>query len=129
MIMFRLGFLCLILLSSNGRAAEPNVAARKGGSDWPIFLGPTQNGVSTETGILTQWPKDGLKILWDAPMGMGYAPPVIGKGRLYHFDRFGDKMRLTCRNSESGKLRWRFEYETDYRDLSLAHHANSKSHN
>ena len=104
--MFRCTFGCLLLLASTGSAG-----------DWPIFLGPTQNSVSPETGILTQWPKDGLKIVWDAPMGMGFAPPVIGKGRLYHFDRFGDKMRLTCRNSESGKLRWRFEYDTDYQDL------------
>jgi outer membrane protein assembly factor BamB len=95
----------------------PDLRTRKSGSDWPIFLGPTQNSVSTEKGILTAWPKDGLKVLWETEMGMGFAPPVIGKGRLYHFDRFGDQMRLTCRTAETGKLQWKFEYPTDYVDL------------
>jgi outer membrane protein assembly factor BamB len=85
--------------------------------DWPCFLGPTQDNVSSEKGILTAWPKTGLKVLWEANMGLGYAPPVTAKGRLYHFDRFGENNRLTCRDAATGKLRWRFEYPTDYEDL------------
>lgn len=88
---------------------------RTKGVDWPRFLGPTGDSVSPETGILTKW-SDGLKVIWSAKMGLGFAPPVIAKGRLYHFDRFGDKNMLSCRNAENGKLLWRFEYETDYED-------------
>lgn len=89
---------------------------RKNGVDWPRFLGPTGDSFSPEKGILTKWPAEGLKVLWSAKMGLGYAPPVIAKGRLYHFDRFADKNMLSCRNAETGKLLWRFEYETDYED-------------
>jgi outer membrane protein assembly factor BamB len=118
--------LCLVWLAISGCSAaktaiDPDMASdlgtRKAGSDWPIFLGPTQNSVSTEKGILTKWPKEGLKVLWETQMGLGFAPPVISKGRLYHFDRFGETMRFTCRNSENGKLQWKFEYATDYEDL------------
>jgi outer membrane protein assembly factor BamB len=96
---------------------KPDIRTRKTGFDWPIFLGPTQNNTSTEKGIITKWPKEGLKVLWETQMGQGYAPPVISKGRLYHFDRFGDNARLTCRNAETGKLIWKFEYATAYQDL------------
>ncbi len=96
---------------------RPDIRTRKTGSDWPTLLGPTRDGTSSEKGIITEWPKDGLKVLWQAPMGMGYAPPVVAKGRLFHFDRFGDNARLTCRNAETGKLLWKFEYPTDYEDL------------
>lgn len=89
---------------------------RTKGVDWPRFLGPTGDNVSPEKGILTKWPADGLKVLWSAKMGLGYAPPVIAKGRCYHFDRFGDKNMLSCRHAENGKLLWRFEYDTDYED-------------
>src|SRR5262249_46388337 len=82
---------------------KPDLRTRTTGSDWPRFLGPTQDSVSTETGILTKWPKEGLKVVWETQMGQGYPPPVISKGRLFHFDRFGDKCRLTCRNAETGK--------------------------
>jgi len=97
--------------------ATPDIRTRKTGVDWPCFLGPTQNNVSPETGILTEWPKEGLKVVWEAQMGLGYAPPVISKGRLFHFDRFGENARLSCRNAETGKLIWKFEYPTAYEDL------------
>jgi outer membrane protein assembly factor BamB len=96
---------------------NPDLRTRKTGADWPRFLGPTQNGVSSERGIRTEWPKDGLTVIWEAKMGQGYAPPVVNKGRLYHFDRFDETARLTCRNAETGKLLWKFEYPTDYEDL------------
>jgi outer membrane protein assembly factor BamB len=96
--------------------SPPDLRTRKTGSDWPTFLGPNANGVSTETGILTKWPRTGLKVVWEVPMGLGFAPPVISRGRLFHFDRFGDDNRLTCRNAETGKLLWKFEYLTQYID-------------
>jgi len=86
------------------------------GSDWPTILGPTRDGVSTEKGILTTWPKEGLKKLWECDLGQGYAPPVTADGKLYHFDRFGDAARLTARNAETGELLWKYEYPTEYED-------------
>lgn len=86
-------------------------------ADWPTFLGPTQDGVSTERGIIAPWPKDGLKKLWDCPLGTGYAPPVVAGGKLFHFDRFGDACRLTCREAATGKQLWAYEYPTQYEDF------------
>ena len=85
-------------------------------ADWPTLLGPNRDGVSTEKGIITPWPKDGLKKLWECELGIGYAPPVVAGGRLFHFDRFGDHARLTCRDAASGKELWKFEYPMDYVD-------------
>ncbi|MFO0797278.1 MAG: PQQ-binding-like beta-propeller repeat protein [Gemmataceae bacterium] len=86
-------------------------------ADWPTFLGPTQDGVSTETGIIRPWPKDGLKKLWECPLGVGYAPPVVAAGKLYHFDRHADACRLTCREAATGKQLWSYEYPTTYEDF------------
>ncbi len=85
-------------------------------SDWPTILGPTRNNVSTEKGIITPWPKTGLKKLWECDLGIGYAPPVVAGGRLFHFDRFNDNARLTCREATTGKELWKFEYPTAYVD-------------
>jgi outer membrane protein assembly factor BamB len=111
--------LAVLLLVASAVHAEPppDLWTRKAGSDWPRFLGPTGNGASPEKGILTTWPKEGLKVLWEAPMGLGFAPPTVSRGRLFHFDRFLNDNRLTCRNAETGKLLWKFEYPTDYDDL------------
>jgi outer membrane protein assembly factor BamB len=99
---------CAILLLPS---AGPLVAA-----DWPTILGPTRDGVSTEKGIVAPWPKAGLKKLWDCELGIGYAPPVVAGGRLFHFDRFGDNARLTCREAATGKEIWKFEYPMEYVD-------------
>lgn len=108
----------VLLVASVAWAGDPpDLGTRKAGVDWPGFLGPTANGVSPEKGILTTWPKDGLKVVWEAPMGQGFPPPAVSRGRLFHFDRFGDNNRLTCRNAETGKRLWAFEYPTTYEDL------------
>jgi outer membrane protein assembly factor BamB len=86
-------------------------------ADWPGFLGPTADGKSPETGIIAPWPKEGLKKLWECDLGVGYAPPVVADGRLFHFDRFGDNARLTCRDAATGKELWKFEYPMEYEDV------------
>jgi len=86
------------------------------GSDWPKFLGPNSDNSSPEKGILTAWPKEGLKKVWECKLGQGYAPPVVANGKLFHFDRFDDTARLTCRNAETGELIWKHEYSTEYVD-------------
>ena len=48
---------------------------------------------------------------------VSFAPPAVSRGRLFHFDRYRDDNRLTCRNAETGQLLWKFEYPTDYDDL------------
>ncbi len=95
----------------------PDLGTRKGGSDWPGFLGPTGDSVSTEKGILTSWPKEGPKVVWQKKLGKGYATPTISRGRLFLFDRVGDKARLRALKSETGEPLWQFEYETSYEDL------------
>lgn len=92
------------------------IASSAPAADWPTFLGPTRDNVSTEKGIIAPWPKDGLKKLWECELGIGYPPPVVAAGKLYHFDRFGDNARLTCREAKTGKPLWKFEYPTDYED-------------
>jgi outer membrane protein assembly factor BamB len=94
-----------------------DLATRKDGSDWPAFLGPTGNSVSTEKGILSPWPKEGPRVVWDCTIASGYAAPAISRGRLFVFDRVRvGGARLRCLNAESGEELWRFEYPTDYVD-------------
>jgi outer membrane protein assembly factor BamB len=94
----------------------PDLRKRKDGDDWPRFLGPTSDSVSREKGILTQWPKAGPKIVWQAEVGEGYAMPTVSRGRLFLFDRVKNAARLRCLESETGKALWEFTYPTDYRD-------------
>jgi outer membrane protein assembly factor BamB len=94
----------------------PDLRTRTTGSDWSCFLGPTGDSVSTEKGILAPWPKDGPPIVWEKRLGIGYGMPSISRGRLFLFDREGDRARLNCYKSETGEHLWAFDYPTHYRD-------------
>jgi outer membrane protein assembly factor BamB len=96
--------------------AFAHLGTRKQGCDWPAFLGPLGTGVSPEKGIITPWPRKGLRIIWQKEIGAGYGMPVISRGRLFHFDRFRDQALLTCLKSETGEVLWRFGYRTHYED-------------
>src|SRR5579871_6079580 len=102
--------LCLLLLFGCSRGPDstetrPAISCLKQigpvaiaeGEDWPCFLGPRHNSTSAETGILTTWPADGLRVVWKAPLGDGFGPPAVSNGNVFHFDRYGAKARLTCR--------------------------------
>ncbi len=86
------------------------------GSDWPCFLGPSHDGKSTETGILTDWPETGPPIVWHRPLGTGYGIGSVADGCYYQFDRYDDEARLTCLDAASGEFLWKFGYPTDYED-------------
>jgi hypothetical protein len=97
-------------------APEGNLWTRQEGSDWGPFLGPTGDGKSPEKGILTQWPKEGLKTVWEKALGTSYGAPAISQGRLFQFDRFGRMARVYCLQAETGDELWRYEYPTAYED-------------
>ena len=83
-----------------------------GAADWPGYLGPKRNGTSAEKGILRTWPKEGPKILWTVPVGIGYGGPAVSDGKVYLLDRdekVGDNLR--CFDLSSGKELWNFAYD------------------
>lgn len=94
----------------------PDLRTRTAGRDWPGFLGEFANGVSSEKGLITPWPEDGPRIVWQRGMRESYGAPSISRGRVFLFDRIDDKNRLYCLKSETGEALWTFEYPATYRD-------------
>ena len=95
----------------------PDLRTRKNGTDWPGFLGPTGDSTSSEREIITRWPAEGLPIVWHKPIAEGYCAASISMGRLFLFDRLGDRARLRCMKSATGEDLWEFTYPTDYIDM------------
>ena len=85
-------------------------------ADWPQFLGPGRDSISSETGLLATWPKDGPPVAWQKPVGAGFSGPVVAGGRLVLLHRIGDKEIVACLDALTGKENWQFAYPTDYRD-------------
>src|SRR6266545_714591 len=60
------------------------IAGPARGLDWPQWRGPNRDGISQETGLLKEWPKDGPKLLWQQKnIGYGYSTPAVVGDRIY----------------------------------------------
>src|SRR5262245_15302593 len=52
-------------------------------ADWPTFRGSNRLAVSSETGLLQEWPKEGPLLVWQAKgAGRGYASLAIAGDRI-----------------------------------------------
>jgi outer membrane protein assembly factor BamB len=77
-------------------------------NDWPQWRGPQRNGISQETGLLKEWPKDGPKLQWKATeIGSGYSTPAVVGERLYVLANEGlENEFVEALDASSGKRIW-----------------------
>lgn len=115
--MIRLGGLLLacVTFSLLLYAEEPATRSSRPGVDWPGFLGPNGNGMTSEKGI-APWVQGEPKLLWSLPIGEGYSAPIIVQGKCIIFDRVGNQVRCRCLDAETIKQLWSFEYPCSYQD-------------
>ena len=70
--------------------------------DWPRWRGPRQDGIAQESGLLKQWPAEGPKKLWSAPLSGGFSSMIVFDGSLYANKRkqAGSCSLLGCGNGK-----------------------------
>ncbi|MFP6899402.1 MAG: PQQ-binding-like beta-propeller repeat protein [Opitutales bacterium] len=75
--------------------------------DWPQWRGPNRDGVSTETGILDEWPEGGPKLLWKANgIGAGFSSVSVTGNRIYTMGDGQEASQVHCLNAQNGKIIW-----------------------
>lgn len=73
-------------------------------SEW---RGPNRSGVYNETGLLTEWPAEGPKLLWSVDStGRGYGSPVVAGNQLF-INGEKDSTSFLYAYSLEGKLLWK----------------------
>ncbi len=99
-----IALLAIALSNSYARAEE-----------WPKWLGPQGTGISSETGLLDQWPSTGPARLWTAQVGDGFSSPVALDGKVYILGMQGSNDVLTSLDAESGKIVWQQSYQVKHK--------------
>lgn len=104
-------------LSSQSWSADP---------EWPTFRGSQRWAVSSETGLLQEWPSSGPELVWKATgAGRGYASLAIAGGKLF---TLGDGLStaddsdeyLTAFHLATGKQIWKAKTGSPWTDGSPA---------
>ena len=75
-------------------------------SDWPQFLGPTRNGISTETNLIDQFGDDGPQVLWSITPGEGMSGLAVTGDVVYTLvQRDGEQLAIAL-DAASGEEAW-----------------------
>jgi outer membrane protein assembly factor BamB len=104
--------------------AMPSLSAK----DWPQWRGTERLGLWTETGILREFPDDGLTVTWRMPVNGGYSGPAVADGRVFVLDYVETEARvmngterLLALDEETGAVLWSHEWATTYRMLMFTY--------
>src|SRR5687767_10664861 len=78
-----------------------------GPGDWPQWRGPNRDGVSLESGLLKEWPKEGPPIVWQVDnVGVAYSSIAVKDRRIYTQGDLGGIEHVICLDAASGQRLW-----------------------
>ncbi|MCP3962728.1 MAG: PQQ-binding-like beta-propeller repeat protein [bacterium] len=100
--------LCLLVL--------PVAFADSETSNWPSFRGPTSDGKSAETGLLTSWPDAGPEQLWQVPLGGGFSGIAAVDGKLFTLYGKGGRELAAAIDAGTGKQLWKVDLDQERHD-------------
>ncbi len=113
--MYRFGSLASIRqrLSFATLCALGFICGQAKAGDWVHWRGPTQNGVSYDTGLPEKFSLDksapDSNLIWTQPYGCR-STPIVMNGRVYIVDSAGEgvhvRERVMCFDADSGKVLW-----------------------
>ena len=76
-------------------------------SEWSQWRGPNRDGLSTETALLKEWPKDGPPLLWKTTgLGAGFSGVSVAGQRIFTMGDQTDANHVLSLNRADGKLLW-----------------------
>jgi len=86
------------------------------GEDWPVWRGPSKNGVSTEKNWQHNWPATGPAVLWKTNVGIGFSSVTVADGRLFTMGNSNNQDTVTCLEAKTGKVLWTHSYDCPLED-------------
>src|SRR5688572_21914156 len=76
-------------------------------ADWPQWRGPRRDAISTESGLLKEWPAGGPPLIWKTTgLGGGYSSVAVVGELIYTIGDGPDASFVHAINRKDGKPRW-----------------------
>jgi outer membrane protein assembly factor BamB len=83
---------------------------------WTNFRGPNRDGRYDEMPVLTNWPAQGLPLVWKLPVGVGYASVTIADGRAYTIEQRRRQEVVAAYDVNTGREIWTQKWNAEYTD-------------
>ena len=82
-------------------------------SDWAAWRGPSQDGFSADTGLISSWSPAGENLIWKAAF-IGRSTPVVLHGQVCVIGRVGEGIDrqevVACYDAETGRKQWEHRF-------------------
>jgi len=102
-----------VAASPGETAAAPAAASR---NYWTNFRGPRRDGKYDEASVSTNWPANGLPVVWKQPVGVGYASFVIADGKAYTIEQRRSQEVVAAYDLNNGRELWTQKWNAEYND-------------
>jgi outer membrane protein assembly factor BamB len=96
--------------------AHAEEAATGGRNYWTDFRGPGRDGRYEESAIKTNWPAQGLPLLWKQPVGGGYASFVVAEGRAFTIEQRRNQEVVAAYDVGTGRELWTHGWSAEFRE-------------
>jgi outer membrane protein assembly factor BamB len=104
--------------AAGAQPANPTetAAAHASRNYWTNFRGPNRDGSYDEMPVSTNWPSQGLPLMWKAPIGLGYASFTIADGRAYTIEQRRQREVVAAYDVNTGHELWIQGWNAAYND-------------
>lgn len=105
-----------IAKTSSLKSTPTDTVADRPGYDWPQWRGLRQDGISLESGLLSEWPEGGPPELWRVELGNGYSSLAVVGNRAYTM--FGDDEGeyVVCIDVTNGEPVWQVRSDGPFKN-------------
>ncbi len=83
---------------------------------WTNFRGPKRDGKYEETSISTNWPANGLPVLWKQPVGIGHSSFVVADGKAYTIEQRRSQEVVAAYDMNNGRELWTQKWNAEFTD-------------
>lgn len=83
---------------------------------WTNFRGPRRDGRYEEASISTNWPANGLPMVWKQPIGVGHASFVVADGKAYTIEQRRNQEVVAAYDMNNGRELWTQKWNAEFND-------------
>ncbi|HTG15092.1 MAG TPA: PQQ-binding-like beta-propeller repeat protein, partial [Blastocatellia bacterium] len=102
--------------ANESKPAPVAAASRSTRSYWTDFRRPARDGRYDEAPIRTNWPAEGLPLLWKQPIGGGYASFVVAEGMAFTIEQRRQQEIVAAYDVETGRELWTHGSDAEFKE-------------
>ena len=103
-------------VKASKRVARETTAVDRSAA-WPNWMGPNHSGVSQEANWAADWPPEGLSVVWDKQIGIGFSSVSIADGQLFTMGHVQGREFVYCLDISNGEIIWQHSYPCQLVDV------------